>query len=110
MWAQGQRSLAMRLAWALLGSPAPVDKLQRSRLQSLLGKWLSLNRWLADWYPSLQVLRGVSVMGASQGLAMPCTQTLLHHQRLHLATTRLVMAPHNLALCQHTETAGVQIA
>ena len=53
LWAQGQRSLAMRLAWALLGSPAPMGKLQRSRLQSLLGKWLSLNRWPADWYPDL---------------------------------------------------------
>lgn len=54
LWAQGQRSLAMRLAWALLGSPEPMDKLQQSRLQSLLGKWLSLNRWLADWYPNWQ--------------------------------------------------------
>ena len=53
LWAQGQRSLAMRLAWALLGSPAPMGKLQRSRLQSLLGKWLSLNRCLADWCPKL---------------------------------------------------------
>lgn len=55
LWAQGQQSLAMRVAWALLGSPAggsrgssgspvPMEKLQRSRLQSLLGKWLSLNR------------------------------------------------------------------
>ncbi len=50
LWAQGQQSMAMRVAWALLGSPgssasaAPMDQLQRSRLQSLLGKWLSLNR------------------------------------------------------------------
>ena len=47
LWAQGQQSMAMRVAWALLGSSgsaAPMEKLQRSRLQSLLGKWLSLNR------------------------------------------------------------------
>ena len=49
LWAQGQQSMAMRVAWALLGtsgSAAPMEKLQRSRLQSLLGKWLSLNRLL----------------------------------------------------------------
>ena len=47
LWAQGQQSMAMRVAWALLGSPGsprPMEQLQRSRLQSLLGKWLSLNR------------------------------------------------------------------
>lgn len=71
LWAQGQRSLAMRLASALLGSPAPMGKLQRSRLQSLLGKWLSLNRWLADW--CLQLLR----------LAFMVSVCCVHHRRRH---------------------------
>ena len=49
LWAQGQQSMAMRVAWALLGTSSSavlMGKLQRSRLQSLLGKWLSLNRLL----------------------------------------------------------------
>ena len=55
LWAQGQQSMAMRVAWALLGSSGsakssvPVEGLQRSRLQSLLGKWLSLNRCPIMW-------------------------------------------------------------
>jgi hypothetical protein len=47
LWAQGQQSMAVRVARALLGCdkpPAPMDRLLRSRLQSLLGRWLSLNR------------------------------------------------------------------
>jgi hypothetical protein len=47
LWAQGQQSMAVRVIRALLGSEkssAPMDHLLRSRLQSLLGRWLSLNR------------------------------------------------------------------
>ena len=72
LWAQGQQSMAMRVAWALLGSPgsaAPMDQLTRSRLQSLLGKWLSLNRYAADlllYRYSLVCMR--FVFNSAQGL------------------------------------------
>ena len=60
LWAQGQQSMAVRVVRALLGSSGsavPMEKLQRSRLQSLLGKWLSLNR-LSHCTVSLTFLPG----------------------------------------------------
>lgn len=67
LWAQGQQSMAMRVAWALLGtsgSAVSMEKLQRSRLQSLLGKWLSLNRLLQ--HPLLNIHPGLLACSMSE--------------------------------------------